>query len=695
MRKLDAYIDSFEYLTILIGEDYYSKRNKLYLFEDGKKKSLEVVESFKEHDFYKFIVKNPGVVLNKDYEVGYTNEVRGILRSGSIIRDPRFDELYKYDGPLGMEYSKEKTIFRVWSPVAKEIYLDVIKNNKEEKINLKYTDHGVWECVLLGDYECAKYVIYARVFDTFERTNDPYAISSGANALYNYIVDKNNFYKMKYKKPHLTGMYTDNIIYEASVRDFTYYLNGVAKGTFLGMVENHPTKSGEPTGLDYIKSLGVTHLQLLPTFDFEEVDDVKKNSQYNWGYNPEQYFVPCGWYSKAPDDPYSRINELLELIDECHKRGLCVNMDVVFNHVYKVETFPFDVLIPGYGYRVDQYGHRSNASYCGNDFASERYMCRRFIIDVLEYYTSVFNVSGFRFDLMGLIDVDTMNQAYDKLSKLDSSIMMYGEGWNMDNPLPVDLRAAMINHYKIPDYAFFNDRFREQIRGSQFEKKKGFVFDNDHDVFDAYHLALGSCLNYFKFNEPTQTLNYVECHDNYTFYDFAKTGLGIKDENEIMDAARLALSLVVLSEGIPFIHAGEEFFRTKQGVENSYNTKDEVNKIDYARRDKYLSMVNTLRYLISIRKEYSCFRYSRSSDIKKRIHPLEALIDKGSLAYIICEDEYNIVVLASNDYEDRKIELTNFRMIFDGFKCCDILDDSYIINKPGVYLFKGDKEKWI
>jgi pullulanase len=214
-------------------------------------------------------------------------------------------------------------------------------------------------------------------------------------------------------------------------------------------------------------------------------------------------------------------------------------------------------------------------------------------------------------------------------------------------------------------------------------------------LFDAYHLALGSCLNYFKFNEPTQTLNYVECHDNYTFYDFAKTYLGMKDEKEIYDRSKLALSLVILSEGIPFIHAGQEFLRTKQGVENSYNTVDDVNKIDYDRRDKYLSLVNTLRYLISIRKEYACFRYSKGSEIKRKMHPLEELIDRGTPAYIICENDYNIIVLVANNYIRREIELPNYKMIFDSDKCCDIQNDKYIIEKPGVYLFKGEKEKWI
>ena len=690
MRKLDAYIDSFEYLTVLIDENYYSKRNKLFLFDGENKKALEVIDFYKEHDFYKYIVKNPGVLLNKDYEVGYSNGVKGILRSGSIIRDPRFDEIFKYDGPLGMEYSKKETIFRAWSPVAKEMYILVTKNDKEERFDLKYTEKGVWEVKLIGDYECAKYLIYVRVFDTFEKTLDPYALSSGANALYNYIVDKNKFYKMKYEKPHLTGMYTDNIIYEASVRDFTYYLNGESKGTFLGMVENHPTKTNEPTGLDYIKSLGVTHLQLLPTFDFEEVDDLKKNSLYNWGYNPHQYFVPCGWYSKNPDDPYSRINELMELIDECHKRGLAVNMDVVFNHVYKVEEFPFESLVPGYAYRVDEFGHRSNASYCGNDFASERYMCRRFIIDVLEYYTSLFKVSGFRFDLMGLIDIDTMNEAYEKLSKIDSSIMMYGEGWNMDNPLPIDLRATMINHYKIPNYAFFNDRFREQIRGSQFDKIKGFVFDNDNDVFDAYHLALGSCLSYFKFNEPTQTINYVECHDNYTFFDYGTTSL-MADEYQVIDAARVAMSIILVSEGVPFIHAGEEFFRTKQGVENSYKSRGLINKFSYSRRDKYIQGVRMVQDLISIRKDYPVFRLNTAKKIANQVHTLMGFNDEHRTGFVFIDDKYELFVIIKNDYKDDTLEVGDVTLIFDGYKRCDFKVNNYTFKNPGVYILRKDK----
>ena len=693
MRKLDAYIDSFDYLTILIGENYYTK-NKLYIFDEKKEEPLEILKAFKEHDFYKILVKNPNVILNKDYEIGYLKGVRGKLKSGAIIRETKFDEVYKYDGPLGMTYSKEKTNFRIWTPVAKQIYIEVEKDKNKEKFDLEYIGTGVWEINLIGDYECAKYTLYVRVFDEFKCIKDPYALSSSANAKYNYIVDKNKFYKMKYKKPISTGMYTDNIIYEASIRDFTFYLNDDLKGTYEGLIKNEKEKYLDSTGLDYIKSLGITHLQLLPTFDFEEVDDLKKNSKYNWGYNPEQYFIPCGWYSKNPNDPYSRINELMQLIDECHKRGLRVNMDVVFNHVYKYETFAFDLLIPGYAYRVDEYGMMSNASFCGNDYASERYMCRRFILDVLKYYVNVFNVSGFRFDLMGLLDVDTMNLVYNELSKIDSTIMLYGEGWNMNNPLPIEKRASMNNHYKIPNYAFFNDRFREEVRGSQFDKRLGFVFGKENDLFNAYNLALGSCLNYFKFDEPTQSINYVECHDNYTFYDYSKTYLGIKDEGEILDRARLALSLVVLSEGIPFIHAGEEFLRTKQGVENSYNTKDEVNMIDYNRRDKYLSLVNTLRYLISLRKEYLCFRYSNAKEIELKIHPLEALISKGVLSYIICEDNYNIILIASNNYDKLEFSRQKYKMIFDGIKCCDEYKDTYIINKPGVYLFKGEKERW-
>ena len=692
--KIEAYVDSFKEITILLDKAEFSENKSFRLIDRNNTViNLELINYWEEYEFYKFIAKNPDVILHEEYFVVDEKDNRGLLRSGAVVRDPLFDEYFSYDGPLGMEYSKKRTIFRIWSPVAKGIYIEVNKNGENIRYDLVYSKRGLWSVEIFGDFECAIYAIYVKVFDEYRRIKDPYALSSTANGEYNYIVDVNKFYKMKYPKPKFSGVYTDAVIYEASVRDFTYYLDDDQRGTFLGLLENRPTEGG-PTGIEYIKSLGITHLQILPVFDFAEVDDLNKDKKYNWGYNPEQYFVPSGWYSKNPNDPYSRINELLELIDNCHKNGIRVIFDVVFNHVYRHEEFPFDYLNPGYNYRVDEYGKMSNASYCGNDFATEHYMCSRFIRDVLNYYAKIFNVSGFRFDLMGLIDTDTLNKAYASLSAIDKNIMVYGEGWNMGSPLPNEKRSHMYNYQKIPNYAFFNDRFRDFVRGNQFDRIPGYCFGNyKEEWFDLYHLVLGSCYDYYKFSNPCQSINYIECHDNYTLYDFAKIYLG-GNQNEVEDGARLGLSMVILSEGIPFIHAGQEFLRTKQGVENSYNTKDAINKIDYERRDKYINLVNTVRDLISIRKEYSCFRMSSVEEMKKRIYPLSGLTNEGLAGCLLKEDKTELVVILKNDRIEKDINLESFVMIFDGFKKCNIKDNKYLIKEPGVYIFKGDNDRW-
>jgi len=690
MAKLSAYIDSYEKLTLIIDKKIYVKNNNYYLDDGENNVLLEILDEYEEANNYKVIVKNVGVILHKDYMIFDEDNNSCRLNSGSIIRSEQFEREFAYDGPLGVEYSQKKTTFRIWSPVAKEIKLELIYNGKSRTRSLTYVDKGLWETTVSGDLDGYGYQYHVRVCEKFNCINDPYAISSCANGEYNYVINPNKLYKMKYEKPAFSGKYCDAIIYEASIRDLTIMLDSELKGTFTAAYQQG--KRGI-YGLDYVQSLGITHLQILPVYDFGGVDDVKKDAMYNWGYNPEQYFIPCGWYSTNPNDPYSRINELMMMIDECHKRGIRVNMDVVFNHVFKFEEFPFDFLVPGYFYRVDEYGNMSNASFCGNDLASERYMCSRFIRDALKYYASVFGMSGFRFDLMGLLDVGTLNMAYKELTDIEPKLMVYGEGWNMSNPLPEERRPHMYNHYKVPNYSFFNDRYRDIIRGSQFNEVPGFALGSVSNYYDLTRLLLGSCLDYYKFYEPTQSVNYVECHDNYTFYDYAKYHLKL-DEIHAKDACRLAMEIIMISQGIPFIHAGQEFYRTKLGVENSYNAKDEVNFIDYYRRDMYMDNVDTLRDLVSLRKELSILRLSNTEAIGKSAHLLEALIDEHTFAYLLESVYYNLYVVVKNDYEPKEIRLHNATMIFDGNRKCSKAISEVTISKPGVYLFKGVNGQW-
>ena len=693
--KIEAFIDSYEFITILIDKEIDSDDKEFSLVDEKKKVTkLEIINHIHEANFNKYTVKFlESIKLHKEYIIKDELDNTTILKSGSIIRDPRFEEEFYYNGPLGVEYTSTKTTFRIWTPVAKEIYIELNKNGKSERHYLEYKNKGLWEVAIDGDLDSVGYLYFVRVFDRFIKINDPYAVSASANAKMNYVINPDKLHRMNHEKPEFSGNYTDAIIYEASIRDFTQGVYGKYNGTYLGMLDDDIDSDGEYKGLKYIASLGVTHLQLLPVFDFGGVDDLNKDSEYNWGYNPVEYFVPSGWYSVDPNDPYSRINELLQLIDEAHKLGLRVTFDVVFNHVYKYELFAFDNLVPGYFYRLEADGRLANSSGCGNVIASERRMARRFIVDALKYIANVFHASGFRFDLMGLLDIDTLNEAYNEITKYDDKIMVYGEGWNMMTPLDDDKRAHMYNHKKLPHYAFFNDRFRDYVRGSQWNRNNGFALGNEKSTYDLNNLIMGSCIDYYKFDEPTRSINYVECHDNYTFYDYCKYHSGL-DDKSIKNAARLAMELVLISEGIPFIHAGQEFFRTKMGVENSYNSKDKINKIDYTRRDKYLSNVMTLRDLISIRKEYKVFRLSSYKEIETVVHPLDG-ITTGNSTGIFFEDANNKIMLyIKNDYRESELFSKDYRLIFDGKRRCDVIKNAHVFKNPGIYIFRKEKKQW-
>lgn len=685
-NKMVAFIDTFEDITVLIDKKgkYKGKEFSLMDTEGNIIEKLTIQYHSLEPNFLKFGLKSyTSLELTKEYYI--LDDLRHMipLYSGSVVRTTEFESLYFYDGPLGIEYSPEKTTFRVWSPVAREIRLKLIYGNGKEDIKyLSYGKKGLWSITITGDLEGVGYLYEVKVFSDYVSTLDPYAIASTANHEYNYVIDLKKTYQMKNDIPEFSGYYTDAVLYEASIRDMTCQLESDKKGTYLGMLENQDGISN----IEYIKSLGITHLQLMPVFDFGGVDDTHKNDLYNWGYNPEQYFVPSGWYSSNPCDPYSRINEYKELIDLAHKNGLRVVMDVVFNHVYKVDYFPFDVFVPGYFYRVDLYGNATNTSGCGNDLATEKRMCSRFIIDNLKYWAKEYKISGFRFDLMGLLDIETLNQAYDELKLICPDIMLYGEGWNMPNTIPDAYRPHSYNHYKMPHFAFFNDKFRDTIKGSQWNSSVGYAFGHRDSDYDIFHLLSGSSLDHYRFSNPYQSVNYVECHDNYTIYDYAKK-LGATEE-EALDGARLALQMVCISEGIPFIHAGEEFYRSKKGIENSYIHSDEYNCFDLKRRALYQSTVCGIRDLLTIRKQYPEFRMKSVMEMTQNLQLVKEWSDDGGICYQLLNKNYILTVCIKNSKVEKKLLFASAEMIFDGHKKCSIMNNEFRLNEIGVFIFK-------
>lgn len=683
-----SYLDGFNEITIIVPNSISQTNKKFHLEAENFTTELVVnkINSIGEETKYQCSIDDT-IELNLSYVVVDELDNRSFLRIGKVVRTELFDMMYVSNGNnYGFVYTKEKTTFKVWSPVAKEIELELLKQDGTRVfIDLHYITTGNFEVTVYEDLDAVKYRYRVRVNESFKTTTDPYAVASTANGEYNYVVDKNKFRKFIHPKPDFSGKSVDAVIYEASIRDLTMSNTSKAfnKGKFKGLLEGHINE-----GIDYIASLGVTHIQLLPIFDFEGVDELNPESKYNWGYNPSQYNVVEGSYSTDPDDPYKRINELIELIDYIHFKGMRVSMDVVYNHVYNVKTFAAEAFTPGYAFRFDERGHRTNVSGCNNDIASERAKVHKFIINSVRYWLETYNISAFRFDLMGLHNIELMNKIVSEAKSVDKDVLIYGEGWNMPTSIPKEQRSNMTNSRYMPNIAFFNDRFRELIKGGTFNNVLGYAMGGQIKKTDIYYLYTGSSLDQYLFSSPTQSLNYVECHDNHTFYDRIKLLNKDLKEEEIKDYSRLALGFVILSLGMPFIHSGQEFLRTKGGVENSYKHPDSVNAIDWDLKKVHEDLIESLKDLITIRKTYKVFRLDTNASIKKQIKIVDIEAYEKTTQFVLSDLNKEIRVFFKNDYVKELLTAPKeYKLLFDGKRIVKSSEHELFVDKPGTYIF--------
>lgn len=502
-----------------------------------------------------------------------------------------------FDGELGAVYSAERTVFRVWQPCAESAAVRLYSGDKLlETIPMKRVGGG-FECEKSGDCEGFLYTfLITRNGETVESA-DPYSCAVTADGERSIIVDmKKNAPEGWEDQPRINS--ENPVIYELSVRDFSSDGSAgfSARGKFSAFCEDGVVNShGDVVGLDYIKSLGVTHIQLMPMFDFD-----LDGGEYNWGYNPRFFNAPSGGYAQN-----SAVSELRGLIAAAHRKGIGVIADVVYNHLYSADNCAFGRIFPGYYFRQDEDGGYSNGSGCGNEFASERKMARKFIIDSLEFLAREYRLDGFRFDLMGLLDIKTLRKAERRLRRINPNILLYGEGWTGGaSALTERRRAVQRNAERLPGFAFFNDSFRDAVKGSVFDSRdRGYV----NGAADEYHLtpirrALTGEYSDFWTVDPNQTVNYVECHDNLTLFDKLTASLGEADGARIIKADRMAAALVLLSRGIAFIQAGQEFLRSKGGEHNSYNLPDSVNSLKWDLVSENRAEVEYYRGLIALRK---------------------------------------------------------------------------------------------
>ena len=615
----------------------------------------------KNEGFNQFFVTEKPIELHKHDRI-LINGSYYIMNIGLVTLTKEFEQKFRYDGPLGFVYSKEETRFYLFSPVAKEVY--VISG--EQSYQMHYQE-PIWSVTVKDDLEGKPYHYRIRLTDTFEDVKDPYTLATSTND--SYVIDFNKVVPIE-KTPIKVKNYVDTVIYEGHVRDLTIGLDVEPKGLFDSLSVYSNTLKGSV--LDYIKKLGMTHLQLLPVYDFEGVDDVNKEELYNWGYNPSQYFSIEGWFSKNPDDPYDRINAFRKLINHAHSLKLGINMDVVYNHVYNHQTFPYDKIVPGYFYRHDHTKKMTESSYCGNDVETRNYMVRRLIIDSLVHFAKNYQIDGFRFDLMGLLDLETMLQIEKKLKEINPYIMLYGEGWNMNSEVPTKLRPNMNNNGLFTSYAHFNDFYRNTIKGELHGPGMGFAMGNKQLIQKTMDCIMGSPQI---FTSPNQSINYVECHDNLTFYDKMLLVCGFENSDFKM-CQDLANHLIAISQGVPFYHAGQEFYRSKMGVENSYNSPDEINQIDWKPKDE---AVTKLKQLLKIRKKYSLYRqntYSSGVSISR----------EGNILIYRLEDQKNILLHYIKNYQGiEKLPLRDGELIFPSQKV--LTEETAIyVDQPGIYI---------
>ena len=699
MSEFYAYIDDFNLITVLVPLRYRKGHVETLTLcgPNDEEVPLKITHKGRVGEEIKYVTTFSGyVLLNEPYTLTDDQGETTPLNTGKIVRTPLFDDIYAYDGQdLGVTYSPEATTFKVWTPVAKSIQLCLTDlKDRVHKHPLSYRTNGVWEVKVAGDCERFRYYFEGYVNGKATIFTDPYGVASTANGKENVVIDPAKTYTFKHPVPTFSGNLTDAVIYEASIRDFTYLLDdGPYQSTYLGFVqEGLKTPKGHPAGLDYLKQLGVTHIQLLPMYDFEGVDETDRFKQYNWGYNPSQYNVPEGSFTLQPNDPYARLNEAKEMIDKLHAAGFLVVMDVVYNHVYETRTFPFEQMVPGYAFRVDKQGIMTDASGCGNDIASEHKMMRKFIIDSALYWLKEYHLDGFRFDLMGLLDVTTINTLRQKIELLKPHAVMYGEGWNIPSTLPDIHRAHMDNKHVLFTVGHFNDRFREAIKGATFNLKEvGYIAGDFKDQAAIRNLLQGSTPNH-QFRYPFESINYVECHDNHTLFDKLMLALPNTAIDTRKAMQRLATSMVLLAQGVPFLHAGQECFRTKQGVENSYQHPDAINAFDWQLVDEHQDAIQDVQALIQLRQSEPLFRLKSRSAILK--HTFVHFSPHGCASYELKQGSRHYVVLFKCSPHLETLALDkSFKVLFDSTKQNQGSTDTLTLEGLGTIVLKSEEEE--
>ncbi len=550
-----------------------------------------------------------------------------------------------YNGTdLGVQYTPEETTFRVWAPSAETIMLRIYDQGHEgnllDSLEMKKDTRGTWVMKLKGDWKDKYYTYQANHKGEWKlEVPDPYAKAVGVNGDRGMIVDLHSTNPKGWDdtpRPVLNS-FADMVIWEIHIRDFSIHPSSgiVNKGKFLAFTEEGTrSPQGHRTGIDHLVEMGITHVHLLPSFDFFTIDETELDEPvFNWGYDPKNYNVPEGSYSTDPYDGNVRIKEFKQMVQALHKNGIRVIMDVVYNHMFDANSSAFENLVPGYYFRMNPDGSYCNGSGCGNETASEKAMMRKFMVESLKYWAQEYHIDGFRFDLMGLHDIETMNTISKQLHAIDPTIFLYGEGWTAgETTLPEEKRANKHHAARLKGIAVFSDDIRDAIRGPWYDGKAPGFMAGKEDLEESIKFGVVAStehpqLNYELVNyseapysdNPLKTITYVTCHDNPCLWDKVLETCTDCNKDDKLDLQKFANAIVLTSQGIPLLHAGEEIVRTKFGEHNSYNLPDSINQLVWHNKHSYREVFDYYRKLIRLRKNHPAFRMSSTEMLQKHL----------------------------------------------------------------------------
>lgn len=569
---------------------------------------------------------------------------------------------------LGINYSNQRTEFRVLAPTVSDVKLLIYENPLEvfrKEYPMERDSEGVYYKQLEGGL---KGKFYTFLVDDKDEVTDPYSYATSLNGIKSAIIDLDDTNPVGWHDHSIPFRENlcNSIIYEVQIKDFTVDKTAGVEfnGKYLGFCEERSNYNGVSTGIDHLKELGITHVHLMPVYDFltvkEESEYFYYDDNYNWGYDPEHYNVPEGSYSLKPEVPTERIKELKTLIMKLHEAGMSVVLDVVYNHTYRSYDSNFNVLYPNYYYRMLEDGTFSDGSGCGNELATEKPMVKQFIKDSLMYWLKEFKVDGFRFDLMGLMDVETVSEVVEELKAEKEDVLIFGEPWTGGSTvLPYSQLSLIGTQYK-KDFAFFNESFRDAIKGNNEGISTGFVQGNinaKHDTevglmgsiaYDDDHIGFAASAN--------ETINYVNSHDNLILYDKLLKSLPNASREDLIRYNKFAMSLILLAQGIPFLHAGNDFLRSKDMHVNSYKSPVSLNGIDWSLKEKNIKTFNFVKELIHLRKSYPQFSLGQPDKIREKIRLYDTNSQENLISYTVeLEKAKRYFILIFNGNSEEKL----------------------------------------